>query len=121
MNDSQDTSKEKINNRNKKLDAQSLMTNSINQNYVSSSFINEITDITLNKTMELSQNEVNIKNNGTKTTEGLKDNSINLDNFDPFDESIRINSPRSLEVCFNNGINPSFLYHKSYEQIKSIL
>ena len=45
--------------------------------------------------------------------------SINLSNFDPFDRSIKINSPRSLEVCFSNGIDPLSLYHKSYKEIKN--
>lgn len=48
-------------------------------------------------------------------------NSVNLINFDSFNRSVRINSPRSLEVCLSNGIDPLDLYHKSYDIIKSIL
>jgi len=43
---------------------------------------------------------------------------VNLENFDPFDTSIKINSPRSLDICLSNGIDPHSLYHKSYDAIK---
>jgi len=46
-------------------------------------------------------------------------NIVNLTNFDPFNKQQRLNSPCSLEVCRNNGINLSALYRKSYESIKS--
>ena len=53
-------------------------------------------------------------------TEERKENTINLVNFDPLNLSKKINSPRSLEVCLRNGINPIDLYHKSYDSIKEI-
>jgi len=53
----------------------------------------------------------------SKDTERLY-STINLSNFDPFESSQRINSPRSLEVCFKNGIDIQSLYHKSYDAIK---
>ena len=43
---------------------------------------------------------------------------INLQNFNPFKPMRMINSPRSLEVCFSQGVNPTTLFHKSYEAIK---
>jgi len=45
---------------------------------------------------------------------------INLNNFDPFNPKKLINSPRSLEICLSNGVDLQSLYHKSYENIKSI-
>ena len=60
-----------------------------------------------------------IPQNYDKSIDDISSSSINLDNFDPFNTSIKINSPRSLDVCFSNGVDPRSLYHKSYEEIKS--
>lgn len=46
-------------------------------------------------------------------------NLITLENFNPFTHEQKINSPRSLEVCKAQGIEPSSLYYKSFEMIKS--
>ena len=62
----------------------------------------------------INQEQIDIYKNITMTK------SINLNNFDPFNSSQRINSPRSLEICAANGVDPLNLYHKSYDAIKSI-
>ncbi len=46
---------------------------------------------------------------------------VGFDNFNPFDPLRPINSPRSLEVCRVHGIDPTALFHKSYEEIKGIV
>lgn len=43
--------------------------------------------------------------------------SVSLANFDPCDKSKRINSPRSIEACKRQGIDPNELYYISKSEV----
>lgn len=43
--------------------------------------------------------------------------SVSLENFDPCDRTKRINTPRSLEACKRQGIEPNELYYISKAEV----
>ena len=48
-------------------------------------------------------------------------NKSNLETFNPFDRNSIINSPLSLKICKDNSIVINELYHKTFDDVRSII